>query len=66
MTEQAWKERFSARVIEKAGLTKQLADELSEIKLDARKVEDDFLLDDDGYELSPEECADEELSCWTD
>lgn len=66
MTEQVWKERYSARVVEKAGLTKQLADELADTVLGARKVEDDFLLDDDGYELSPEECADEELSCWTD
>lgn len=64
MTKQEWEERYAARLIERAGLTKEQASEVAEAGISARLVEDDFLLDDDAYEISPEECADEEMSCW--
>ena len=61
MTKGEWIARCAARYQERAGLTQEQAREAAEACFDAESREP-------GSEFSevPEDCADEDMSCWTD
>ncbi|HLZ49249.1 MAG TPA: hypothetical protein VKP61_00725 [Candidatus Acidoferrum sp.] len=58
LTPDRWLQRYEARLIEKAHVSKQTAFELSHAT--------PFLELSDGFEDDPEEAADEEMGYWTD
>lgn len=54
MTNEEWKERYCARLIDVAGISKEDAESFFSN------------MDEPEFDLDPEYCADEEMSYWTD
>lgn len=60
MTRNEWKERCAARYVERAGLSPETARDFAEACFEAQDGEFSTAAD-----YNPEDCADEDMNCWT-
>ena len=65
MTKEEWIARSAARYQERAGLTPEQAKDAAEACFDAESGEPGFEFSE-AVEYRPEDCADEDMSNWTD
>ena len=65
MTKDEWIARCAARYQERAGLTPYQAEIAAKACFDAESEGSDFAFSE-AVEYRPEDCADEDMSCWTD
>ena len=63
MTKDEWIARCAARYQERAGMTPEQANEAAKACFEAESGETEF---SEAVEYRPEDCADEDMSCWTD
>ena len=63
LTHAEWLMRYSAHLRKRAGISEALSHYLARVAFEDWTAEDDFLLTD-AAELTPEQCADEELTYW--
>ncbi len=61
MTKEEWKTRCAAQYMKRAGLTQWQANDVAEVCFELQDGEYSELADYD-----PEQCADEDMDCWTD
>lgn len=65
MTKDEWISRCAARYQDRAGLTPEQAKDAAEACFDAESMELGFEFSEVA-EYCPEDCADNDMSCWTD